>query len=60
MYQYPHKMYADHQTCILDRKANELLIEQDFAEAYTMICNNSVMSQYWSDEGLQILPKAIN
>ena len=37
-----------------NRKSCEVLIEQDYAEAYSMVTNHSAMSTYWSDKTLQI------
>ena len=37
-----------------NRKPHEVLIEQDFAEAYVMNTKNSAMSTYWSDQTLNI------
>lgn len=36
------------------RKTGELLIEQDFAEAYTMVTSDSCMSNYCTDKPLNI------
>ena len=38
----------------VNRRVDETLLEQDFAEAYTMSINFSAQSTYWSDQTVEI------